>query len=85
MKDWVLTAILCVILAVCVRFSNLYLMEGEVIEVRGNLVAVECEGEIFEFYGMGFGEQEKVRMLMDDKDTSDFYDDEIVRVYSLER
>jgi len=85
MKDWILTIILCIIFVVCAKMSNLYFLDGTVVETTGNKVTVQSEdGNIWEFYGMGYGEQERVRMVMDDKDTCDNWDDEIKRVFSKE-
>ena len=74
--------ILCGIIACIMMHANMYFLPGKVQKITGEKVTVEShDGNLWEFYGDGYECGDAIILVMDNMNTAEIYDDEIVEVY----
>lgn len=61
-----------------------YIDVGSVLSVHGDVVVVDVEGEVYEFYGSDLSIGQRLAVRLDDNGTTDKKDDVIVDIVLME-
>lgn len=61
-----------------------YIGVGSVLSIHGDVVVVDVEGELYEFYGSDLSIGQRLAVKLDDNGTTDKKDDVVVNVVLME-
>ena len=80
---FVITVFLAYLLFASV-ISSRYSKEAIVTDVKEEIVTIEDkQGNLWEFYGKGFKEKDRIKVTFNNHNTETIFDDEIIRVKKI--